>query len=111
MQDASAKTAASADDASNQGDKDGAVVPAAKENDSAKHRLEVLKEKEASWVAPKIVCIACPNSWKNVVTSLIFNNEGFVAVDFGKFASTTATAGLTVPSLFFVAGTIVISQA
>jgi hypothetical protein len=49
VQDASAKSAASADDAAPQEQKDAAVAPAAKEDDSAKHRLEVLKEKEASW--------------------------------------------------------------
>jgi len=46
VQDASAKTV-NTDDAQEQ--KDAASAPAAKEDDSAKHRLEVLKEKEASW--------------------------------------------------------------
>jgi len=49
VQDASAKTAANTDDAAAQEQKDAPSAPAAKEDDSAKHRLEVLKEKEASW--------------------------------------------------------------
>ena len=47
VQDASAKTQDSATGDSKESAAD--PVPDAKENDSAKHKLEVLKEKEASW--------------------------------------------------------------